>query len=100
MSEYNSYNQPQYQGQQSTGASSYEEAVSVKEWLLTYLILLIPCVGTIMLFVWAFSSSEKKSKSNYFKAILIIDACVGHRSSHPFFRGYSYCRFPSIRIVN
>ena len=37
MSEYNAYNQPQYQGQQSTGASSYEEAVSVKEWLLTYL---------------------------------------------------------------
>ena len=76
MSEYNAYNQPQYQGQQSTGASSYEEAVSVKEWLLTYLILLIPCVGTIMLFVWAFSSSEKKSKSNYFKAMLILYAIL------------------------
>ncbi len=29
-----------------------------------------------MLFVWAFSSSEKKSKSNYFKAMLILYAIL------------------------
>ena len=76
MSENNSYNQPQYQGQQTTGASSYEEAISVKEWLLTYLIMLVPCVNIIMVFVWAFSSSEKKSKANFFKAMLIVYAIV------------------------
>ena len=30
----------------------------------------------IMIFVWAFSSSEKKSKANFFKAMLIIYAIV------------------------
>ena len=34
--------------------------------------MMIPCVNIIMMFVWAFSSTEKKSKSNFFKAYLIF----------------------------
>lgn len=48
-----------------------EEPMSIREWMFTYLIMLIPCVNIIMMFVWAFSGSEKTSKSNYFKASLI-----------------------------
>ncbi len=48
-----------------------EEPMSVGDWLIILLIMMIPCVNVVMVFVWAFSNSEKKSKSNYFKAILI-----------------------------
>jgi len=64
MSDYNS-------------SSSYgEEPVSVGEWLLTTLIFCIPLIGLIMMFVWAFGSGAKRSKSNYCKAALIW-ACIG-----------------------
>lgn len=51
-----------------------EEPVKVGEWILSFIILMIPCVNIIMMFVWAFSSTEKKSKSNFFKAYLILFA--------------------------
>lgn len=47
-----------------------EEPISVKEWLITALIMIIPIAGIVMLFVWAFSDKVKKSKSNYCKASL------------------------------
>lgn len=48
-----------------------EEPVKVSEWILTLVLLSIPCVNLIMLFVWGFSSTEKKSKANFCKASLI-----------------------------
>ena len=48
-----------------------EDPVKVSEWLLTMLVLAIPCVNLIMLFVWGFGGVEKRSKSNYCKAYLI-----------------------------
>jgi len=41
-------------------------------WLLTMLICIIPVVGWIMPFVWAFGSKANKSKKNYFIATLIM----------------------------
>ena len=38
--------------------------------------MLIPCVNIVLMFVWAFSSREKRSKSNYFKATLIFAAII------------------------
>lgn len=52
--------------------TNLEEPVSMKEWLITFLILMVPCVNIVMMFVWAFSSTEKKSKSNFFKVQLIL----------------------------
>ena len=52
--------------------SGLEEPMSVGDWIITWLILMIPCLGIVMMFVWAFSSTEKKSKSNFFKAYLIF----------------------------
>lgn len=47
------------------------QVMSVKDWLITYLITAIPFVGFIMLFVWAFSSGENVNKSNWAKATLL-----------------------------
>ncbi len=55
---------------------TYEEPMSVKDWIITLLIMMIPIVNIVMLFVWAFSGKEKKSKSNYFKASLIMGGIV------------------------
>lgn len=68
---YDASSQPQVQvpiGQEQ------EEPVSVGEWLISMLLMCIPCVNIVLMFVWAFGSSTKKSKSNYFKASLI---CAG-----------------------
>ena len=46
--------------------------VSVKEWLITNLILMIPMVNLVMIFVWAFNSNTNPNKANYFKAALIL----------------------------
>ncbi|MCP1308948.1 hypothetical protein [Paenibacillus tyrfis] len=45
--------------------------ITVKDWLVTLLILIIPVVNLIMLFVWAFGGGANPSKSNYAKAALI-----------------------------
>ena len=77
---YPNYQQPyqqqqyqQYQQQQpyQTGNSEVEEPVSFADWMVTTLIMCIPCLNIIMMFVWAFGSGTKKSKSNYFKAMLV-----------------------------
>ena len=48
-----------------------EIPLTVGDWMLTMLIMMIPCVNIIMVFVWAFGKSENKTKSNFFKAYLI-----------------------------
>lgn len=72
------YNQQQYvphQPQFSPPPPYLEEPVSLKEWIITNLILLIPLVNIVMIFVWAFGEG-KASKKNYFKAQLIFVAAI------------------------
>ncbi len=63
-----------YYGAQTTNYDGLEEPVSMGEWALSLFLTLLPCVGIIMMFIWAFGSSEKKSKSNFFKVQLIFTA--------------------------
>ena len=56
----------------SQSYAGLEEPVTKGEWAICFLLMMIPCVGVIMMFVWAFSSTEKKSKSNFFKVQLIF----------------------------
>ena len=65
------YQQPVYQQPAYQPINTTETPVSVGEWFLSMLIMCIPCVNIIMMFVWAFGSGTKKSKSNFFKASLI-----------------------------
>lgn len=63
-------------GGQNTDYQNYQSGmeipVSVGEWLLTFLLFCIPCVGFVMAIVWAFSKTEKSSKVNYCRAYLIM----------------------------
>lgn len=68
----NSYQNNWQNGCQNNGQTELEEPVKISEWVLALVLMLIPCVNIIMMFVWAFSSTEKKSKSNFFKAYLIF----------------------------
>ncbi|MGN0325021.1 MAG: hypothetical protein ACI4DW_01835 [Lachnospiraceae bacterium] len=72
----NAYQQsaPMYSQQPVYQAPVNDEIVSVGDWMLTMLILCVPCVNIIMMFVWAFSGGTPKSKSNFFKAYLIFAA--------------------------
>lgn len=50
------------------------EVVSLKDWLITLIVMCVPFVNIVMLFVWAFGKNVNPSKSNYFKASLIFAA--------------------------
>lgn len=63
-----------YQPYQYSSQNDLEEPVKMSEWVVSFLVMMVPCVNIIMMFIWAFSSSEKKSKSNYFKVALIFMA--------------------------
>lgn len=66
------YNQPPFQGQGYV-PTEMEEPVGVGEWTgLLAIATFVPCIGFILLLVWAFGGSDKKSKSNFCKAYLII----------------------------
>lgn len=49
-----------------------EPIMSVKNWVITMLILMIPMVNIIMLFVWAFGDGTIKTRSNFAKATLVV----------------------------
>ena len=73
--QYSSYYEAPSQPQiQTPVGQDWEEPVSMGEWLISMLLMMIPCVNIVLMFVWAFSSSVPKSKSNYFKAALIMGA--------------------------
>ena len=60
----------------ATANQDSDEVMSVKEWLITLLILGVPLVNIIMMFVWGFGSSTKPTKANFCKAYLILTAIV------------------------
>lgn len=51
--------------------SNQNNNVSVGQWIVTYLIMIVPVVNIVMLFVWGFGSSTAPSKSSWAKATLI-----------------------------
>ena len=51
-------------------------AVKTGEWIVTLLVTMIPLVGFIMLFVWAFGGNTNPSKANFAKATLIFMAII------------------------
>ena len=76
MSSSNSFDAGYSQQNMAQSYAGLEEPVTKGEWAICFLLMMIPCVGFIMMFVWAFSSSEKKSKSNFFKVQLIFVGVV------------------------
>jgi len=58
------------------GMAPSEKPTSFLDWLGTYGIMLIPCVGwlvfIVMLFVWGFGNNASTSKKNWARATLIF----------------------------
>ena len=52
-----------------------EKPMTLGDWLVTLLIQMIPCIGIIMLFVWAFGGGNVNRK-RYAQAALIFAAIV------------------------
>lgn len=73
---YNNYQPYQQMNPYQDSPLELEEPVKVGEWVLALVLMEIPCVNIIMMFVYAFSKTEKKSKSNFFKAYLIVNAIM------------------------
>ena len=48
--------------------------MSVKDWVITILVVSLPFIGLIMLFVWGFGSGTNANKANFAKASLIWGA--------------------------
>lgn len=70
-------NQPQqnqYYNQSTPYGTQNEPPMTLGDWIITLLIMAIPCVNIIMIFVWAFGSGVNTSKKNYFRAMLIFSA--------------------------
>lgn len=74
-----SYTQKQTYTPQQTYIPPYmqkpgREPLSVGQYILMFLLLSIPLVGTILLFVWSFGSAVNLNKKNFSRAMLILSA--------------------------
>lgn len=52
-----------------------EKPMSLGDWIITMIVLAIPCVGLVMTFVWGFGQGNT-SRKNYCRAVLIF-AVIG-----------------------
>lgn len=52
-----------------------ESVMSVKDWLLTFVVMMIPIVNLVMMIIWAIKA-ENPSKRNYFIASWIMFAIM------------------------
>lgn len=51
------------------GSKGGKNTVSVGAWMWTMFVLAIPCVGFVMMLVWAFTGKSDTSR-NYFRALI------------------------------
>lgn len=51
-----------------------EKPMSMGDWLITLVVSMIPCVGIVFYFVWAFSQTGNVNRRNFCRAQLIIMA--------------------------
>lgn len=65
----NQYNHMYEPGQDSS-------PMSMGDWIVTLLVAMIPCVGIIMYFVWAFSATTNVNRRNFCRAQLVIMGVV------------------------
>ena len=57
--------------QQYNSYDPNKEVMKMGDWLITLIIMAIPCVGLIMGFVWAFGNGNE-NRRNYARASLIM----------------------------
>ncbi len=67
------YQQPVYQQPVYQQPTEDTSVMTIGQWMLTTFLLMLPCVGLIMAFVWGFGSGNVNRK-NYCRAWLIWQA--------------------------
>lgn len=74
------YQDNQYDYSQQYSRNRNEQSdnspMDLKDWILTLIVLLIPCVGIVMYFVWAFGNNGNINRRNFCRAQLIIFAAL------------------------
>lgn len=71
------YQSWQNQPYQNPDSGLDQSPMTIGEWVLTLLALMIPIAGIILYFVWAFSKHGNLNRRNFCRAQLIIMAVVG-----------------------
>lgn len=72
-----SYQQPVNSESEVVRNSNYAPVMKVKDWIITYLIMLVPVVNIVFLFIWAFSEgNHNPNKVTWAKASLLWTAIV------------------------
>lgn len=71
---YNYQNNYQNGYYQQRPYNENERPMTLGEWVLTILVLAIPCVGFIFYIVWAVSKNGNVNRRNYCRAMIIITA--------------------------
>jgi len=56
-------------------AAAYQP-LTIGDWVVTRIVLMLPLVGLIMLLIWALSSDTHPSKKTYCQSTLVIAGCV------------------------
>lgn len=54
------------------GSNDMAPVMSVGDWLITMLLMVIPFVNIILIIVWALDNNANPNRTNYAKALLII----------------------------
>lgn len=69
--------QPQYQQQPPKVSSDMPERVmTIGNWIVTFILLMIPIVNIIMLIIWALSNSVNRNRKSFAIAVIIIWAIL------------------------
>ena len=77
---YNGYNNfngyGSSNGQPQQNNDEHTRPLSMGEWVVVLLVPMIPCVGIILYFVWAFSSKTNVNRRNFCRANIVIFAVL------------------------
>jgi glucan phosphoethanolaminetransferase (alkaline phosphatase superfamily) len=71
----NDYNVSNEGNQYSTQMDPNKSVMTMGDWLITLLIMLVPCVNIIMMLVWAFGNGNENRK-NFCRASLIMQVIL------------------------
>jgi hypothetical protein len=71
------YQQPVNSNSEGGKESNSAPVMKVKDWIITYLIMLVPVVNIVFLFIWAFSEgNHNPNKVSWAKASLLWSAII------------------------
>ncbi|HIW20454.1 MAG TPA: hypothetical protein H9887_00295, partial [Candidatus Dorea intestinavium] len=70
------YNQGSYNQNTSMDPMLDNTPLTLKEWIITLILVAIPCVGIVMLIMWAVSKAGNINRKRFAQAQLIIGAAA------------------------